>query len=542
MIRVEILDKNGASVYIEDGAITIEECSTYEVHLDDAVVRPNVRLGLLDLDWNASLGAFEFHSSFWGSAQQKLVIQGEEDGLTLDVRSIPKQDKVSEASWMAMVRDLENWLPGLTAGHEGGLHGGIGACGVYAPLLEQMLSPLLARFERILRSIIEEPHRCVEEQWQDKPITQVRRADREAMSWIVRHPHIGAWLHPWRSLVLDPPEPTIPRRVAQESNDHPINRYLSWLSCRVVDHARRIADKLEKLSTKTDTASDGYLWCKVRADILRKRATRVERIWRYSFLRRLKPEPPSQLALAVIVDHPTYSRAHQVAYTFLSPRFSLDSKDDSEQGAVKPSFDLFELWTFFRLLMEFRSLKGETWRWDYSTLNELVATGSTGDGIRVLGHGEAQKIEISFNPKFVSYFGRKGGISRWSITGERRPDLVVALSGGENRPNWLVLDAKYRIGRRHLSDAFTSVHVYRDSLRYNGYGGSPAAAFLLAPASSDDTRDWFRKSFIEEYRAGAIELGPNSENESKLAVLCINLLERHDQAQDNLPNRRSHQE
>lgn len=73
---------------------------------------------------------------------------------------------------------------------------------------------------------------------------------------------------------------------------------------------------------------------------------------------------------------------------------------------------------------------------------------------------------------------------------------------------WLCLDAKYRVSRKNLGDAFSSVHIYKDSLRYDGYGGKSKAVLLLSPSMTEDAAGWFSDEYIEAFGAGVREFKP----------------------------------
>ena len=82
------------------------------------------------------------------------------------------------------------------------------------------------------------------------------------------------------------------------------------------------------------------------------------------------------------------------------------------------------------------------------------------------GDGEV----LTLNPRFPSNDVAAPTHGPHSISAERRPDLCLTLSRG-GTPTWLVLDAKYRVGRTHLGRAMASAHIYRDALRWKDAGG-----------------------------------------------------------------------
>lgn len=80
----------------------------------------------------------------------------------------------------------------------------------------------------------------------------------------------------------------------------------------------------------------------------------------------------------------------------------------------------------------------------------------------------------------------QAGRSRHALTGGCRPDLIVAWRGGDGEGAWVVLDAKYRVHRGSITEAFASSRGYRDALLLKGHGGRPRARLLLVPEVGSD--------------------------------------------------------
>jgi hypothetical protein len=98
----------------------------------------------------------------------------------------------------------------------------------------------------------------------------------------------------------------------------------------------------------------------------------------------------------------------------------------------------------------------------------------------------------------------------------------VTWAPAAGTPRWLALDAKYRTGRANLADAFTSVHLYRDALRWPEFGGAAAGAWLLAPARSPDAALWFDEGFCRAHGLGVLRLAPGDEGD---AIRVMDLLD-----------------
>jgi hypothetical protein len=201
----------------------------------------------------------------------------------------------------------------------------------------------------------------------------------------------------------------------------------------------------------------------------------------------------------------------------------LNNKSDSLPAAVRPSFTLYELWCFLAIQRQLeRVLPG--WNWSSKKLTSILIPTGTGTGAQYKAIDDGgSALTLDFNPKFNGYFNRSGK-PRWSLSGERRPDIIVTLKPQGREGAWLCLDAKYRAGRTNLAAAFQSAHIYRDSLRYDGFGGPCRAAALLAPSNSEDVDEWFSPEFLNRFKTGIWELKPGISSSNELGKWVIKTL------------------
>lgn len=193
-------------------------------------------------------------------------------------------------------------------------------------------------------------------------------------------------------------------------------------------------------------------------------------------------------------------------------------------AAVKPSYSIYEIWCYLAL---FSLLKKhlKDWTWSNGGLRKLLSITGTGAGAKLSAVSPSgdMVLDVLFNPVFVSYYAHKDQ-DRWSLSSERRPDFVISLKKNRIEGRWIFFDAKYRVGRRNLEDAFQSVHIYRDSLRYDEYGGKCSAGCLLSPSMSPDSKQWFSKEYIDAYLSGVWELKPGKEYGSEMAEWIMAML------------------
>ena len=421
----------------------------------------------------------------------------------------PRGEKLSAEFWLAMLTEIEEWLPGGTVGVEGARLGAVGNDGVPAAFLAEALLPLIPLLERSLRIVLSQPRKVDAHIWEDVPLRSTRQVNRETLGWISRHPAIAACLDPWAQSEVEGVGQTLPQRITVDSVNHPANRYVSWLVWRVSECLEKTAAALSQHSTAAST-NDSAHWCQSRSERALSASRRLRYVWKMSFLKDVHRQPATEAALLVVLDDPAYARLHAVARQFLSPLFSLNSRSESPEAAVRPSFHLYELWCFLAVQKALMS-QLDGWKWTHRGLKNLFTlTGSGTGAIYKATHADGRCLTIEFNPVFNGYHVRHGA-SRWTLSGERRPDIVVCLDNPGGTGRWTCLDAKYRVGRTNLADAFSSVHIYRDALRYEGKGGKCRTAALLAPNRRSETDEWFSEAFFKEFDCGIWAFQPGVE-------------------------------
>lgn len=208
----------------------------------------------------------------------------------------------------------------------------------------------------------------------------------------------------------------------------------------------------------------------------------------------------------------------------LDPRFHIRSSDVDGVGVPgRASYDLYELWCFVRvemLITEVLAPRG--WHTQIEPQGrDGEVFGGVGWGSSVTWTSEGGTLSLHFNRTF-------SGLTRerlasmagcLSSSGEQRPDLVLSWSPVAGLRRWLVLDAKYRAGRRNLTDAFESAHVYRDALRWDDQPCS--LALLLTPHHDKSMALQYEPAHHAKFRTGLVELRPG-----QASTVGVELLEQ----------------
>lgn len=498
--------------------LRLEEARRYTLSHTGAV---EAFIGQRKLEWNLARDGFELEIPHSPGSFPLLSLKTE-TGITLDfpVEILPREEKLSAEAWSAMLAELDTWLSGVTVGREIARHGEVSTIGVSAPWLVEALLPLLPALRKALKSILDEPRERSRTQSEDVPIHAVRRADSLTIRWLSRHPEAVAGM---RGLMEERP-PLVPQRLAQETFDHPANRYLVWLVRRVSETLEQCADKLRELAKSDRARADesGWEWLLDKATSIDAEVEKLKGMQTRSFLRSLPPQTATEAALTVFQDDPRYARFHRLARPFLSPRFRLHDSENP-RAAIRPSFEIYELWTFLAMERLLREALPEA-KWSQKGYGKLLDLGSTGGGATstaILPGGS--RLELLFNLTFPGYLARRES-GRFSLSKERRPDLVVTWKPRSGDATWVCLDAKYRVSAENLGDAFQSLHIYRDSLIYGAFGGKCRAGWLLVPAQAEACEEWFSAKFFEDYGLGAVQLTPGEPLPHELTARMLERL------------------
>ena len=508
-MSVEIVDPQGVAVRFDGNAFLLEEARIYRIRTRDA---QGVWLGEQRLI-EAAPGQYQVDLGHYVGG---LVLRIETtDGRDVQhrLRVHPRAEKLPPELWVRLLEELEEGLAGASVGVMGPTHGAVDTNGVPAPLLVSALLPLVPALLAALQAVIDGPRRIDREHLLERKLHECRRIDSSTISWIGRHPEVGRWLDGWKAAELVDRPPLVPIHAPIVTLDHPVNRYVAWLTRQVIDRLVEVANELDRIPGKLDEP----MWCRARAERARLAALRLRRLRDRSWLNGLRPEPASEAAFLVVADDPTYARFQRIARRFCAPAFRLQESEADPGAAVRPSFSIYELWCFFALQRHLAAvLPG--WNWSGVNLAHLLTLTCSGSGAVFVAERDGRRLQLEFNPTFKSWYCRVDD-TRHSLSSERRPDFVITFDDGLHQGRWVVLDAKYRAGRENLAKALASVHIYRDALVDPARGGKCSGAMLLVP-SRCDVAEWFDPAWQRQQRMGIAALAPGSDARTVTAWVC----------------------
>ena len=141
----------------------------------------------------------------------------------------------------------------------------------------------------------------------------------------------------------------------------------------------------------------------------------------------------SSAGLTQIAAQPTYSRAYRLGCRSLAS--DVDGADSSDQLHVAPSWGIYETWCYLRVLKTVKEVTGVEGL--PSEPRVVAAERATSFAL-----ADGAMLEVLFQATFpaLKAANKRSG---WSLSRERRPDIVFVYSHGDATRS-LVLDAKWR--------------------------------------------------------------------------------------------------
>lgn len=200
--------------------------------------------------------------------------------------------------------------------------------------------------------------------------------------------------------------------------------------------------------------------------------------------------------LNAVASHPLCARFWRVSWEAL--RHGVIGPEPADWLPLNPTWELYERWCFLALRRWLKELLSDDVAWRDSSPSgaDSLLSGQSSNGTTVRLHLQRTFGSSENRPREF-----------WSISGERRPDIVLDWRHGDDG-GFLIFDAKYRVTRTNVLEAMESAHIYNDSLRMNQT--RPVASVLLTPAYTE--APWLETSeFFDEHRSGVLPLHPDQE-------------------------------
>jgi len=443
----------------------------------------------------------------------------------LDVR--PHEGKLGKQAFDELVADLqeqmENVVFGMTAARKavGRADASPSSVARFA-LMRAYIGDLEAAFARI----VESPSRRLVAERQARPLDQVRQVDARSVRSIARNRAALAALGRVGTgdRRQDPERPKIDHPLREHTFDTAANRHTAAMIRQLTNMCRSCQAEFQRLSE----SSHGDPANQVRAVGMAVEAARLKqrlaRLGQAGFLTDVPPVPGDTAALIAVGKDPRYARFSLLARRALSPRLALTETTYRETLWLRRTYELYEYWCFFRAAEALVEHWPEVaWECNFLTSEEGLLV-SIRDGCSVVGKAKGLELKLTFQQTFGAYRPELDEADvPYSVSGERRPDIVLTATQGSQRL-MILLDAKYRCSRSSIHSALADMHVYRDALRISGGGGRPWAGLILTPAHESNCDAYYTQEYLRRHGLGALDLAPRRPDQSHLLAQCLSSL------------------
>jgi hypothetical protein len=484
----------------------VEDVWTVELLLDDipaeALRPPDPRTAR----WRWSPG---FYS---GGVDVSIKMRGKPT-IRFELVTDPDARKLTRNAFEIMIRDLlEDTLALLAlSSHRFGIARGTGQSPPIARL--EFLRSRLSEMEKVIQRISDRPVRTlsVSERW--VPLHLAKGLTGSELEKSLRNGNVAGMM-PRRNRAPGAPGMPLPNRVRKSLRVVDVNvrehQQIKWALRIWRDWTSAVADRIEKQAgDDPELRNSREAW----ARRCRSMSRRISDLLDLPLFEEVADRPGPVLLSSVFRRSPAYSE-----FFMLYRDFNLGIAQivgDFLQMPLARTFDLYELWCFFRIL------RAAATKFDIGkeAINDVFhATGNGGITIPAsfveiaLGRGFA----LAFQKEYREYWIEEDG--RGSFSRKMRPD--ISLTASSSSTFLVVLDAKYRV-EQQLNDAIGDIHTYRDALvEAASEGGTQrivSAAYILSPFVAASVGDWngmelrnrlFHPAYRTSFKFGAATLKP----------------------------------
>ena len=414
----------------------------------------------------------------------------------LDVYPDPK--KASRKVFQQMLDDIFKYNPALAIGREPAQRQ-FGTLDEFDdPIIKfYRLRSRAEQIDRSLAAVIREPIQTLRSRRHLTLPHLVRRADRQSVRAALRQPLLLAiaGVLPKEKVFYSQP-PVVDTPAVEYHYDNPANRCLFYmlqqLRQRRSELMKKLQEKVEKENsseTKTALAPRWPAW-KMELCQLDQRLKRASR--QLPFRDVTRPEMTAA-GLNAVAAHPLYAQFWRVGWEAL--RRGIAGQEPVDWLPLNPTWGIYERWCFVKMSQWVKELFPEM---DWSDPSDTTKEYQLLEGKSEVGN----MVRLQFQKTFKNTKGEKKEF--WSISSERRPDIVLDWTIGNNT-GFLIFDPKYT---KDALNNMKTAHIYNDSLRM--CHRRPAASILLVPAASGAS--WLEKQdFIVKNRVGVLPLHPDLE-------------------------------
>jgi len=442
--------------------------------------------------------------TFAGRTRFNISCGTEDEVIELDIA--PASNKLGREAFFDLISELEERTPGLpwgiSPGHFQGLITKRSPLVVRPPALEHLLDDLKTaliafRNDPLYKTVRIREMRKMSFNQKIEPtvIHSLATSPQAAMAWA------GA-------TQAESGEPT-PIFVEQSrtiiTHDHHVTRYMTGL-------IKRLGQELRKIELYLKRAAEGKVggigdeqartYCARLADTVRPISALVTQVLTLPPLAGLQAEPFTESAAQALLDHPPSLRLHRLVKLMLSAGLSPDQKA-SIYGGLRETWELYEYLVLFRMADGIAKQLGEGWAWAVSRPPQLtLLRDAPATGVIQLANAK-KRIELHTQQHFMPLNQETKSGEFSSLSTKRSPDYLLGIfDQNDTLKSWLVLDAKFRTHKEGVLDGMSKIHIYRDSLRWNGL--PPTAGYAIVPKTVSRTERYATNEYRAEHNFGLL--------------------------------------
>jgi hypothetical protein len=463
-----------------------------DVILDGASIGiPKVIINDAELCWE-----WTYRSESW-CGRSHLTVTSDQGSIDIVVQTVPSGTKYSEDEYDRMIGRLlayhADLLWGLAPGQSDVRESANASPTIALPsLLNHYLELLLQQLQRIL----EDPVLATFREEVLRPFDLSRPIKPYTLRWLAARPAQAQQLERGDLDVL------IPQQRHVETYDHPANRYIRAIVHQLLTRFERTASTLDSYAKRPLVDSPESARCVHLSRRLRSASEQMKSSLEHPVLEGVRAGTMTEGVAQVFAGHPHYGRFARIARRLLTNGIELGSNALLE-ASLRRSWDIFELYCLHRLVEALEAGLGPAWTFEcrpyYTSLLCAPESGCFWKAV----HPSGTSWELLFQQPF-----KRNAMGPSAITTGRQPDFVLCQYTDVTLRSWTVLDAKYRSSELSLNDALESMHVYRDSLRWNTGDTSmrPQAGYLLVPTISERLERYASDEFLAKWGIGLIDI------------------------------------
>jgi hypothetical protein len=402
----------------------------------------------------------------------------------------PSTAKAGDECFSQMVAQIRAFDPALLGGESAATmaFGREGRAGLFSnDIALTRIRQYGPMFVEALAAISRVPHRSITADSAILPLSRIRRLHPDAM----RDRRLAAISQGQPSPDIDYESIRLRSLTSTPTFDTPANRALVALTRRLLAVAARLEGLVAACSLLGEREEQAARASR-RLQDLHELSTRVHALLTRPPFSEVRHGETTAAGLTQIAAHPMYSRAYRLGCMALAT--AVEGADAPDLLHVNHSWGIYETWCYLAVVEVVSKTFGTA---------PLACTPAAVSA--ELAHrctlADGAQLELYFQAVFPS--GSAGSVKRigWSISRERRPDILLVLRDGDSCRS-MVLDAKWRSGRDNVLQAMESAHIYHDALRVAGLPPSPCVLLLPGAGAADGLA---QSEFIAAHGVGALD-------------------------------------